>query len=68
MGPDEMREIATSSPSSSTRPPPAWSRQGPNRGKPSLVQYRLDDTVAATARHRVADRLARFPVYPDIEL
>jgi hypothetical protein len=59
MGADEMREIAevlltvlhTTSPGEVT--------SGPNRGKPSLVQFRLDDAIAEAARSRVAD-LARI--------
>jgi glycine hydroxymethyltransferase len=68
MGPDEMREIADILALVLHATSPGVVASGPNRGKPSLVQYRLDDTVAATARHRVADLLARYPVYPDIEL
>jgi hypothetical protein len=41
---------------------------GPNAGKPSLVQFRMDDRVAAAARSRVIDLLARHPLYPEIEL
>jgi glycine hydroxymethyltransferase len=67
MGPDEMREIADILALVLHATSPGVVASGPNRGKPSLVQYRLDDTVAATARHRVVDLLARYPVYPDIE-
>jgi hypothetical protein len=41
---------------------------GPNQGKPSLVQFRVDGAVASTARARVADLLARHPLYPEIQL
>jgi glycine hydroxymethyltransferase len=41
---------------------------GPNAGKPSLVQFRLDEEIAAAARSRVTDLLARHPLYPEIEL
>lgn len=68
MGADEMREIgdvlgivlhATSA---------GVVASGPNRGKPSLVQFRLDDATAGTARSRVADLLADHPLYPEITL
>ena len=39
-----------------------------NAGKPSVVQFRLDDTIAAAARARAADLLARYPLYPEIDL
>jgi hypothetical protein len=41
---------------------------GPNQGKPSLVQFRVDEAVASTARARVTDLLARHPLYPEIQL
>jgi glycine hydroxymethyltransferase len=41
---------------------------GPNRGKPSRVQFRLDEATADAARSRVADLLERHPLYPEIEL
>jgi glycine hydroxymethyltransferase len=41
---------------------------GPNRGKPSLVQFDLDPAVADEANARVADLLARHPLYPGIDL
>ena len=68
MGPDDMREIADILAAVLDATSPGVITSGPNQGKPSLVQYRLDDTVAATARSRVADLLAHHPLYPDIEL
>jgi glycine hydroxymethyltransferase len=68
MGADEMREIADVIAVVLHATSPGVVASGPNQGKPSLVQYRLDDTVAATARSRVADLLARYPLYPDIAL
>ncbi len=41
---------------------------GPNQGKPSLVQFRLDEKVADAARARVAELLGRHPLYPGIKL
>jgi glycine hydroxymethyltransferase len=68
MGADEMREIADILAIVLHATSPGVVASGPNQGKPSLVQYRLDDTVAATARSRVAELLTRHPLYPDIEL
>jgi glycine hydroxymethyltransferase len=68
MGPDEMREIGDIVAAVLHATSPGVIPSGPNQGKPSLVQYHLDDTVAATARSRVVDLLARHPLYPDIEL
>jgi hypothetical protein len=41
---------------------------GTNRGKPSLVKFQSEETVAASARSRVKDLLERHPLYPGIEL
>lgn len=41
---------------------------GPNQRKPSLVQFRLDDAIAADARARVGDLLSHHPLYPEGEL
>ena len=68
MGADEMREIADILANVLHATSPGVIASGPNQGKPSLVQYRLDNTLAATAPDRVADLLARYPLYPDIEL
>ena len=68
MGADEMHEIADILANVLHATSPGVIASGPNKGKPSLVQYRLNDTVAATACARVADLLARHPLYPDIEL
>lgn len=37
-------------------------------GKPSLANYELKDDVRGQAQERVGDLLARFPLYPQIEL
>jgi glycine hydroxymethyltransferase len=68
MGADEMREIADTLAGVLHATSAGVIASGPNQGKPSLVQYRLDDSVAQAARSRVADLLARHPLYPDIEL
>jgi len=68
MGTDELREIADILAIVLHATSPGVVASGPNQGKPSLVQYRLADTIAATARSRVAELLTRHPLYPDIEL
>jgi glycine hydroxymethyltransferase len=68
MGADEMREIADTIAVVLHATSPGVIASGPNQGKPSLVQFRLDDTTAKTARSRVADLLARHPLYPDLDL
>jgi glycine hydroxymethyltransferase len=68
MGGDEMREIADILTVVLHATSPGVIASGPNQDKPSLVHYRLDDTVAATARSRVAELLEHHRPYPDIEL
>ena len=68
MGADEMREIANAIVRVLHATSPGVVASGPNQGKPSLVQFRLDDATAKTTRARVTDLLARHPLYPDIEL
>ncbi len=68
MGDDEMREIADAIAVVLRATSPGVIASGPNQGKPSLVQFRLDDAPTKTTRSRVTDLLARHPLYPDIEL
>jgi glycine hydroxymethyltransferase len=68
MGVDEMREIADVLASVLHATSAGVVASGPNRGKPSLVQFELDTAVAEAARTRVADLLARHPLYPEIDL
>jgi glycine hydroxymethyltransferase len=68
MGVDEMQEIADVVAAVLHATSPGVIASGPNAGKPSLVQFRLDDGIAAAARSRVTDLLARHPLYPEIEL
>jgi glycine hydroxymethyltransferase len=37
-------------------------------GKPSLANYTLDESARSQAEGRARDLLARFPLYPEIEL
>jgi glycine hydroxymethyltransferase len=68
MGPDEMREIAEIVAAVLRATSTGVVASGPNAGKPSLVQFDIDERVAAMARARAADLLARHPLYPGIEL
>ena len=68
MGADEMREIADVLASVLQGASAGVVASGPNQGKPSLVQFRLDDQIVKAARSRVDDLLARYPLYPEIEL
>jgi glycine hydroxymethyltransferase len=65
---DEMREIADVIATVVHATSPGVVASGPNQGRPSLVKFRLDDAVARAAHSRVADLLARHPLYPEIEL
>ncbi len=68
MGADEMREVADVVATVLHATSAGVVPSGPNAGKPSLVQFRLDDKIADAARSRVADLLARHPLYPEIDL
>jgi glycine hydroxymethyltransferase len=68
MGADDMTEIAQIISDILHATSPGVITSGPNTGKPSVVQFRLPDGIANTSRARVADLLARHPLYPDIQL
>ena len=68
MGADEMREIGDTLAAVLRATSPGVIASGANRGKPSLVNFRLEDAVATTARSRMMDLLERHPLYPEIEL
>ena len=65
---DEMREIAQVLAAVLHGASAGVVASGPNKGNPSLVQFRLDDKVVHAARSRVDDLLLRHPLYPEIEL
>ena len=65
---DEMREIADVLAAVLQGASAGVVASGPNQGKPSLVQFRLDDKILRGARSRVDDLLLRHPLYPDIAL
>jgi glycine hydroxymethyltransferase len=64
MGPSEITEIADviATVLAAAQPSPAPS------GGLSKAKYTLDDKVVDEARSRVRDLLARFPLYPEIDL
>jgi glycine hydroxymethyltransferase len=62
-GRDEMDEIADIIAVTLTATVPAAAASGPSRAR-----YLLDDAVAATGRQRSAELLARYPLYPQIQL
>jgi glycine hydroxymethyltransferase len=68
MDADEMREIAEVLAAVLRGTSAGVVASGPNHGKPSLVQFRLDEEVLRAARSRVEDLLVRHPLYPEIEL
>jgi glycine hydroxymethyltransferase len=68
MGADEMREIAEVTTAVLRSTSPGVIASGPNKGKASLVQFRLADGVGDASRSRVGDLLGRHPLYPEIEL
>ena len=68
MGADEMREIGDVIASLLGATSGGVVASGPNRGKPSSVNFETPDAVADAARSRVGDLLERHPLYPEIEL
>ena len=70
MGAAKMQEIAAiiANVLRATAPTRTASRTGRLAAKPSLASYTLDDGTRAQAEGRARDLLARFPLYPEIEL
>lgn len=68
MGPAEMTEITDIVATVLRATRPGVIESGERRGQPSLVRYQLDDRVTDEARSRVADLLARHPLYPQLDL
>lgn len=66
MGAQEMSEIASIIAMVLKHVKPAGSSQA--GAKPSKAKYEIDREVRATAEGRVRDLLARFPVYPELDL
>ena len=68
MGANEMDEIAEVVAAVLRASSAGVVTSGPSKGKPSLVQFRLEERIARTARSKVADLLTRHPLYPEIAL
>lgn len=68
MGPAEMEEIAACLYQILSNTKPERIEQGAKAGQFSKARYKLDDRVKADVRARVQALLARFPVYPELDL
>jgi glycine hydroxymethyltransferase len=68
MGPDEMREIADVVVKVLSNTQPATIAKGKNAGKPSKAKYICDADIMADAQVRVKALLARFTLYPELDL
>ncbi len=65
---DEMREVAGIIGNVLRATSRGVVAHGPNAGKPSQVQFVLDDAIADSARGRVRDLLTQYPLYPQLDL
>ncbi len=68
MGPDEMAEIASIVKTVLSNTHPAEITKGRNAGTLSKARYRTDKSALQQARTQVAGLLAKFPVYPELDL
>ncbi|MCL2220295.1 MAG: glycine hydroxymethyltransferase [Chitinispirillia bacterium] len=68
MGVDEMKEIAAVLKLVLSNTKPETVTSGENAGKPSKAKYIIDASAANEARTRVKALLAKFPVYPQLDL
>jgi glycine hydroxymethyltransferase len=68
MGANEMDEIAEVVAAVLRASSAGVVTSGPSKGKPSLVQFRLEERIARSARSKVADLLTRHPLYPELAL
>ncbi len=68
MGADEMKEIAAIIKRVLANTVPAIIESGKNAGKPSKAKYVLDDAIRTAAKARIAALLAKYPVYPELDL
>jgi glycine hydroxymethyltransferase len=68
MGADEMGQIADVIHGVLAATTPATIASGPNAGRPSRVNYTLDDSVLSKARASVDELLGRHRLYPGINL
>ena len=68
MGPGEMTEIASIMASVLSATKPRTITSGRLAGQLSKARATSDAETVETARARVADLLAAFPLYPDLDL
>jgi len=68
MGEREMDEIADIIHFVLSHAKPAVQARGDQAGQKSRAKYILDDSVVKDARKRVSELLARFPLYPELDL
>jgi glycine hydroxymethyltransferase len=68
MGPEEMKEIAVVLKLILSGTKASILTKGANAGKPSKAKFDLDESARKEAQKRVSDLLARYPVYPEIDL
>ena len=68
MGTDEMKEIAEVIQSVLAATKAATIAKGKSAGQPSKARFELDEKTREAAHARAADLLARFPLYPQIQL
>lgn len=68
MGEGEMKEIAAIMKLVLSNTRATTIASGPNAGKPSLAKYEIDGAARDEAGARVQALLARFPVYPELDL
>ncbi|MGM0432113.1 MAG: glycine hydroxymethyltransferase [Spirochaetota bacterium] len=68
MGESEMKEIASIIAAVLGATSPRTLTKGKNAGKPSKAKYVIDSQVVKEAQGRISSLLARFPVYPNLDL
>ena len=68
MGAEEMQEIGAVMGNVLTQARPLKFTKGRSAGQFSKIQYRVQDGVLEYAQQRIANLLARFPVYPELDL
>jgi glycine hydroxymethyltransferase len=68
MGVKEMQEIAAITRLVLSRSKPETTATGPQAGTPSKAKYSIDPGALAEGQSRVRSLLARFPVYPNLDL
>ena len=68
MGPDEMVEIASIVKTVLANTSASKITKGRNAGTLSKARYHTDEAALQQAQKQVSELLARFPVYPEIDL